>query len=672
MAASASPVPFAATAPLLVELFVEELPPKALKKLGQAFAQQLFDALQAQGLSGSNAAVTPFATPRRLGAHIPGGAARAAPRAQRQTLFRGAGGLAAGGQPTAALLKKLAALGLDAAAVPTLQRAPDGKAESLFVDTVLPGVALADGLQKALHQALTHLPIPKVMTYQLHQGTALPGWDSVQFVRPAHGLLALHGDAVVPVTALGLQAGRATHGHRFEAAQDPITIDHADRYASILREQGAVIASFDERRALIESQLKTAASQAGQALTAIKDEALLDEVAALVERPNVLVCQFEPEFLQVPQECLILTMKANQKYFPLLDGAGKLTHRFLVVSNISPQDPSAVIGGNERVVRPRLQDAKFFFDQDRKKTLVSRVEQLAKVVAPEANFINQRDEDIVAPWLAKHMPTSFAQYDIADKNKFANVPLGVTKKTLIREFPIDAYEGGAFVRESAVANGEFWLNDMARNRVGKMNLQTGKPVWYDVPSPGAVAPHTMSVDGEGNLWVTLLGGTGDMAAMLNPKTESWRVYGGFPKSVAAHDFAQASGYRMDADKNNIVWMTLVSHNKLIGFNRTSGEVTPMYDLPIPDMGGTPEHISVYSAGLTSDKNVWFTQNYGDVGRFNTETRKVDYLLNYHGAGPHRLVIGDNDLVYVAVLGAGQISVIDGKQLKEVKEKLNKS
>jgi len=293
-------------------------------------------------------------------------------------------------------------------------------------------------------------------------------------------------------------------------------------------------------------------------------------------------------------------------------------------------------------------------------------EQLATVVSPEANFINQRDEDIVAPWLAKHMPTSFAQYDIADKNKFADVPLGVTKKTLIREFPIDAYEGGAFVRESAVANGEFWLNDMARNRVGKMNLQTGKPVWYDVPSPGAVAPHTMSVDGEGNLWVTLLGGTGDMAAMLNPKTESWRVYGGFPKSVAAHDFAQASGYRMDTDKNNIVWMTLVSHNKLIGFNRTSGEVTPMYDLPIPDMGGTPEHISVYSGGLTSDKNVWFTQNYGDVGRFNTETRKVDYLLNYHGAGPHRLVIGDNDLIYVAVLGAGQISVIDGKQLKEVK------
>jgi glycyl-tRNA synthetase beta chain len=141
-----------------------------------------------------------------------------------------------------------------------------------------------------------------------------------------------------------------------------------------------VIASFAERRDEIVRQLQAAATRVGQGARPIEDEALLDEVTALVERPNVLVCQFEKEFLGVPQECLILTMKANQKYFPLLDAAGKLTHQFLVVSNISPQDPSAVIGGNERVVRPRLADAKFFFDQDRKKTLESRVEGLSKVV----------------------------------------------------------------------------------------------------------------------------------------------------------------------------------------------------------------------------------------------------------------------------------------------------
>jgi streptogramin lyase len=294
---------------------------------------------------------------------------------------------------------------------------------------------------------------------------------------------------------------------------------------------------------------------------------------------------------------------------------------------------------------------------------VLTADQLTEVTKPENNFINQRDEDIVAPWLAKYMPTNFEKFDVADKAKFASAPLGVTKKTLIREF---AYGEGSFMREATVINGEYWVDDMSRNRVGKVDIQTGVFKWYDVPSPGPVSPHTMSMDGEGNLWVTLLGGTGEMAAMLNPKTETWRVYGGFPKNVAAHDFAQAAGYRMGTDKNNIIWMTLVSHNKVIGFNRTTGEATPMYDLPIPDMGGTPEHISVYSGGLTSDKNFWFTQNYGDVGRFNTETRKVDYMLNYHGAGPHRLVIAERDMIYVAVLGSGQISVIDGKNLQEVK------
>ncbi len=365
---------------LLVELFVEELPPKALRKLGEAFASQLFEQLKAQGLSAADSRVTPYASPRRLAAHITQVAAKGADKAVRHKLMPVSVALDAQGQPTPALLKKLHALGADASVLPQLQRAQDGKAEALFMDSVQPGATLADALQKALHEAIAHLPIPKVMTYQLHQRTPLPGWDSVQFVRPAHGLLALHGADIVPVTALGLTAGRSTHGHRFEAAPGPIAIAHADEYASTLRTQGAVIASFDERRALIASQLKAAAAQAGPSLKAIEDEALLDEVTALVERPNVLVCQFDKAFLAVPPECLILTMKANQKYFPLLDAAGKLTHQFLVVSNISPPDASAVIEGNERVVRPRLQDAQFFFEQDRKKTLASRVPQLAKVV----------------------------------------------------------------------------------------------------------------------------------------------------------------------------------------------------------------------------------------------------------------------------------------------------
>jgi glycyl-tRNA synthetase beta chain len=365
---------------LLVELFVEELPPRALKKLGDAFATVLGEQLKAQGLAAPDAVVTAFASPRRLAAHVTAVAERAADKAVSQKLMPVSVGLDANEQPTPALLKRLAALGTDASAVAGLRRVPDGKADALFYDSVAPGVALAPGLQKALDEALAKLPIPKVMTYQLETDCELPGWSSVQFVRPAHGLVALHGGEVVPVKVLGLTAGNTTHGHRFEAALDPVLLQDADHYADTLLRDGAVIASFDARRAEIVRQLAAAAAKVGGGCRPIDDEALLDEVTALVERPNVLVCTFEKLFLDVPPECLILTMKANQKYFPLLDADGCLTNQFLVVSNITPDDPSAVIGGNERVVRPRLADAKFFFDQDRKKTLASRVEGLNKVI----------------------------------------------------------------------------------------------------------------------------------------------------------------------------------------------------------------------------------------------------------------------------------------------------
>jgi glycyl-tRNA synthetase beta chain len=367
---------------LLVELFVEELPPKALKKLGEAFAAVLADSLKTQGLAASHAAVTHFASPRRLAVHLTDVAAQAADKAVSAKLMPVSVGLNPQGQATPALLKKLSALGADASAVPGLKRALDGKAEALFFESMVTGVTLQDGLQKALEESLAKLPIPKVMSYQLgvESGCELPGWTSVSFVRPAHGLLALHGAQVVPISVLGLKAGNSTQGHRFEASVSPVVIADADAYAATLRSDGAVIASFAERRADIVRQLAEAAAQVGNGARAIEDEALLDEVTGLVERPNVLVCTFEEQFLAVPQECLILTMKANQKYFPLLDAEGVLSNRFLVVSNISPEDASAVIGGNERVVRPRLADAKFFFDQDRKRTLESRVAGLDKVV----------------------------------------------------------------------------------------------------------------------------------------------------------------------------------------------------------------------------------------------------------------------------------------------------
>ncbi len=360
---------------LLVELFVEELPPKALNKLGEAFAAGVAESLKAQGLAAADAAVTAFASPRRLAVHVGAVASQAADRSQSQKLMPVAVGFDAQGTPTPALLKRLSSIGAAPEAAAGLERRHDGKALTLFINSTMPGATLAQGLQKALEESIAKLPIQKVMSYQLADG-----WTSVQFVRPAHGLVALHGSTVVAVSALGLAAGRQTRGHRFEASIDPILLRDADSYGEQLETDGAVVASFALRRARIAAQLTAAAAAAGTDLTPIADDALLDEVTALVERPNVLAGRFEAEFLAVPQECLILTMKANQKYFPLLDAGGKLSNRFLLVSNISPADTSAVIGGNERVVRPRLADAKFFFDQDRKKRLEERVAGLARVV----------------------------------------------------------------------------------------------------------------------------------------------------------------------------------------------------------------------------------------------------------------------------------------------------
>jgi len=369
------------TKSLLVELFAEELPPKVLKKLGESFALSLAASLKVQGLTGAHSTVTPFATPRRLAAHISAVKAVADDAEVTEKLMPSSVAFK-DGVPTEALRKRLGKVGRQYLADlwPDAVDGPDRlyvqgeeKAASVYLRTLAKGTALRVALQNALDQALAQLPIPKVMSYQLADG-----WTSVNFVRPVHGLVALHGADVVPIAALGLYAGRTTHGHRFEGQIEPVVLQDADHYAQQLERQGAVMAGFAHRRAEIVRQLQHAATEQG--LTPIDDDALLDEVTALVERPNVLLCRFEREFLAVPPECLILTMKANQKYFPLLDSAGQLTEKFLVVSNIRPDDASAVVQGNERVVRPRLADAKFFFDQDRKKTLEARLPLLDKVV----------------------------------------------------------------------------------------------------------------------------------------------------------------------------------------------------------------------------------------------------------------------------------------------------
>ncbi len=358
---------------LLLELLVEELPPKLLKRLGESFTESVTAGLRSAGLLSADSAATGYATPRRLAVSISQVVAQAADQAVEHKLMPVSVGIDATGAATPALKKKLAALG--AADLPTdqLERQGEGKAQTLLWRTTARGATLVQGLQAALDAALAALPIAKKMTYQLQDG-----WSSVSFVRPAHGLVALHGSEVVAVTALGLRAAQQTRGHRFEASMNPLVLQSADHYAEQLESQGAVVASFAKRRGEVQRQLQQAA--AALSLKPIEDEALLDEVTALVERPNVLTCSFDAAFLEVPAECLILTMKANQKYFPLLDAQGTLTNKFLVVSNIRPQDAKHVIEGNQRVVRPRLADARFFFDKDRKTPLAARLPMLGKVV----------------------------------------------------------------------------------------------------------------------------------------------------------------------------------------------------------------------------------------------------------------------------------------------------
>jgi glycyl-tRNA synthetase beta chain len=359
------------TTSVLVELHTEELPPKALQSLAQAFADGIERGLRVRHFLAPDSAVSVFGAPRRLAVRITEVAARSADQPFRQKLLPSAIGLDKLGNATAALVKKLAALG--SGIDPTsLQRESDGKQEVLVYEGTRPGESLVAALQAALDEALAKLPIPKVMSYQLADGVT-----TVQFVRPAHRLVALHGHAVVPLRALGLEAGTKTFGHRFMAPGE-LAIHSAATYAEQMAEEGKVIASFEVRRERIRQLLLAAAAKLEA--EPIMPAELLDEVTALVEWPAVYESGFEAEFLQVPQECLILTMQQNQKYFALRDDAGRLLNRFLLVSHLETDHPSAIVDGNARVVRARLADAKFFYDQDRKEKLETRVPGLANVV----------------------------------------------------------------------------------------------------------------------------------------------------------------------------------------------------------------------------------------------------------------------------------------------------
>ena len=410
---------------LFVELQTEELPPKALKKLSEAFAAGVEKSLAAQSLLTEKSAVKVFGAPRRMGVRITEVLEKSPDTAFEQRLVPVRVGLDADGNPTPALTKKMAALGITAS-VADLKRVNDGKNEQLVYEGVRAGVAVKDALQKALEESVKNLPIPKVMNYQLADGET-----TVQFVRPVKHLTALYGEDVVDLEMFGLKAGRVTMGHRFESAGE-IEIPSADAYEDTMRSVGHVVADYAERRAMLVAGLEEAAAKAGGTLIAPED--LIDEANSLTEWPVIYVSEFEEKFLDVPEECLILTMQTNQKYFPMRDAQGRLMSRFCLVSHIHAADGGkAIVSGNARVVRARLADAEFFYRQDCLQTLASRVPGLAHVVYH--NKLGSQGERMLRVKAIAHAVAEKIGADSLKAERAAELAKADLRTLMVGEFP---------------------------------------------------------------------------------------------------------------------------------------------------------------------------------------------------------------------------------------------
>jgi len=359
---------------LLIEFITEELPPISLKELGQRFGQLLMQGLQEQSLV-NDSDMRVFSTPRRLGVKILNVADRSEDKKKLIKLMPEKIGFDEKGQSTQALSKKLQSLNETDEAISRIKKEDEKGQTILYIEKNIAGINLEDILSKIINDCINQLPIKKMMSYQLEDG-----WTSVNFVRPIKNLLVLHGKKIPKVSLLGFEANNKSLGHRFESKEKLLNIDHADNYERILLEKGGVIANFNQRKEKIYTDIILAAKSFKEELHIIDDEALLNEVTALVEMPNILIGSFEERFLKIPQECLILTMKVNQKYFPLFDKSNQLTNHFIIVSNLTPKDPTNIIQGNEKVIRPRLADARFFFDQDKKQSLKSLSKKLSSIV----------------------------------------------------------------------------------------------------------------------------------------------------------------------------------------------------------------------------------------------------------------------------------------------------
>ena len=359
---------------LLIEFVTEELPPNSLKELGEKFGQLISQGLQEQNFI-ENADTRVYATPRRLGVKILNVAEKSKDEKKLIKLMPTKIGFDENNKPTQALLKKLKSLNESAEAVQKVIKKTEKNQEILFIEREIYGKTLEEVLSEIIKNSINKLPIKKMMSYQLEDG-----WTSVNFVRPIKNLLTIYGSKTLKVSSLGVVANNNSFGHRFESKKSILTIDHADNYEKILLEDGGVIVNFNKRKEKIQKDIVSTTESFDEKLHVEDDEDLLNEVTALVEMPNILTGSFEEKFLNVPQECLILTMKTNQRYFPLFDSNNKLTNHFIIVSNLSPKDTNNIIQGNERVIRPRLADAEFFFEQDKKTSLKSFSTKLNSIV----------------------------------------------------------------------------------------------------------------------------------------------------------------------------------------------------------------------------------------------------------------------------------------------------
>tara|TARA_B100000686_G_scaffold305294_1_gene343616 strand:- start:4060 stop:6192 length:2133 start_codon:yes stop_codon:yes gene_type:complete len=354
---------------LLVEIITEELPPKLLQDLSSNFSEGVFNGLDENFLLTSESKLTAYVTPRRLAVSI---TSVLDTQAEREVERRGPAVTAAydvSGKETRALQGFARSCGV---AVDDLKQVPDAKGILCYTYKYKqPGQSIGNILIKILQAMLPKIPTPKTMCW---------GDGNENFIRPAHNFIMLHGRNLLCESAelLGLKSNKSeTLGHRF-LSKGRIELPHASEYEKALFESGYVIASFEKRKKLIIEKLHDASKKENGNI--VQDDSLLNEVTALVEYPEVYVGKFNQTFLHIPQECLILSMKQHQKYFPLLDNKGNLLSRFLMVSNIKTNKSTSIIDGNERVLQARLADAEFFFNQDRKKTLASRIKELSGVV----------------------------------------------------------------------------------------------------------------------------------------------------------------------------------------------------------------------------------------------------------------------------------------------------